>query len=84
MKIEMSKKELLERVDLINAMARTNFDVASGMLAMLNGLCETEYDFLNKRVVRFENPEIGYSSPCHDLHAELWYEVEFLKERKDA
>lgn len=84
MEVKINASEMLKRIDWINEVAKTDFGVAKGMLEMLNSLCGTKYAFLAKRVIRFDNPEIGYHSPCHDLHAELWYEVEFLKDRKDA
>lgn len=51
-----------------------NWDKAQGMLLMLNSIYGTDFGFLNRRVVRFENPLA--SSPekychCHDLYSEL-------------
>lgn len=34
-----------------------NFDKAQGMLEMLNAVYGTNFGFLNKRVVWFENPD---------------------------
>lgn len=55
----------------INHTAQENFDKAQGMLEMLNEVFGTRYGWLAKRVIRFENPDKGYSSPAHDLWAEL-------------
>ena len=51
-----------------------NFDKAQGMLSMLNSIYGTDFGFLNRRVVRFENPLASNPekySHCHDLYAEL-------------
>ena len=60
-----------ETITRINSVAQENFDIARGMLAMLNELSGTEFGWLNKRVVWFEEPDKGYSSPCHDLWATM-------------
>ena len=51
-----------------------NFDKAKGMLDMFNVIYCTRYGFLNKRVVRFDNPDASVAerySHCHDVWAEL-------------
>lgn len=62
-------KELIYKIN-----HEENWDKAQGMLEMLNDIYGTEFGFLNKRVVRFNNPKAStaekYSS-CHDAWAEL-------------
>lgn len=60
-----------ETIKKINLVAQENFDRARGMLTMLNELAGTEFGWLNKRVVWFEEPEKKYHSPCHDLWATM-------------
>ena len=60
-----------ETIKKINETASENFERARGMLAMLNELAGTEFGWLNKRVVWFEDPGNGYSSGCHDLWATM-------------
>ena len=51
-----------------------NFDKAQGMLDMFNVIYCTRYGFLNKRVVRFDNPDGSVAeryAHCHDVWAEL-------------
>lgn len=63
-----------ERINKINEVAQENFDKAQGMLDMLNEICGTQFGFLNKRVVRFENPNGSVAeryAHCHDAWAEL-------------
>ena len=51
-----------------------NWDKAKGMLEMLNTIYGTNFGFLNKRVVRFENPNGSTAEKyahCHDAWAEL-------------
>lgn len=51
-----------------------NFEKAQGMLEMLNTIYGTQYGFLRKRVVRFENPEGSTAEKyanAHDLYCEL-------------
>lgn len=45
-----------ERIKRINEVAQENFDKAQGMLEMLNEMCGTQFGWLAKRVVIFENP----------------------------
>lgn len=62
-------KELIEKIN-----HEENFDKAQGMLEMLNAVYGTKFGFLNKRVVRFENPEASTCEKyahCHDAWAEL-------------
>lgn len=62
-------KELIYKIN-----HEENWEKAQGMLEMLNSIYGTQFGFLNKRVVRFENPN-GSSAEryahCHDLWAEL-------------
>lgn len=51
-----------------------NFDKAQGMLEMLNSIYDTDFGFLNRRVVRFDNPLGSVSekySHCHDVYSNL-------------
>lgn len=51
-----------------------NFEKAQGMLEMLNTIYGTQFGFLKKRVVRFENPEGSTAEKyahAHDLYSEL-------------
>lgn len=62
-------KELIYKIN-----HEENWEKAQGMLEMLNSIYGTQFGFLNKRVVRFENPN-GSSAEryahCHDVWAEL-------------
>lgn len=58
-----------ERIRKINTVAQENFDKAQGMLEMLNEVCGTNFGWLNKRVVIFENPNASTGEKyahCHD------------------
>ena len=62
------RKELIYKIN-----HEENFDKAQGMLEMLNTMCGTKFGFLNKRVVRFENPD----APSHEKYAhchDAWVE----------
>ena len=62
-------KELIKRIN-----HEENFEKAQGMLEMLNAIYGTQYGFLNKRVVRFDNPDGSVAdryAHCHDVWAEL-------------
>lgn len=66
--------DMRENIIEINTVAQTNFDIAEGMLYMLNKLCGTNYGWFNKRVVRFENPNGSAAeryANFHDAVAEL-------------
>lgn len=66
----------------INAIAKENWEKAQGMLDMLNGLAGTKFGWLNKRVVRFENPDgstFERYANAHDLEIELWHKEKFEK-----
>lgn len=62
-------KELIYKIN-----HEENWEKAQGMLEMLNLIYGTQFGFLNKRVVRFENPN-GSSAEryahCHDAWAEM-------------
>ena len=60
-----------EMIQKINRTAQENWEKAQGMLEMLNMMSGTEFGWLNKRVVRFNNPKVGYSGGCHDAWAEM-------------
>lgn len=63
-----------ERIKMINEMAQTNFDIAKGMLEMLNNICGTKFNFLAKRVVFSEYPGTAedncaaFYAKCHDAY----------------
>lgn len=62
-------KELISKIN-----HEENWDKAQGMLEMLNSVYGTQYGFLNKRVVRFDNPDGSTAEKyahCHDAWAEL-------------
>lgn len=62
-------KELVQMIN--NA---ENYDVAKGMLQMLNAIYGTQYGLLGKRVVRFDCPCESVAekySCCHDVWCEL-------------
>jgi len=58
-----------ERINKINETAVENFEKAKGMLEMFNDIYGTQYGFLAKRVVIFENPDGSVAEKyahCHD------------------
>lgn len=62
-------KELISKIN-----HEENWDKAQGMLEMLNSVYGAQYGFLNKRVVRFDNPDGSTAEKyahCHDAWAEL-------------
>lgn len=62
-------KELIAKIN-----HEENFEKAKGMLEMLNAVYGTNFGFLNKRVVRFDDPESSVAEKyahCHDAWAEL-------------
>ena len=66
--------KLHERIEKINDVATTDFARAQGMLDMLNDICGTQFGWLAKRVVIFENPNGSTAeryAHCHD--AEMLY-----------
>ena len=50
------KKLTKEQIKIINEVAKIDFPKASGMLGGANMVLGTQYGFLNKRVVFFDNP----------------------------
>lgn len=63
-----------ERISRINDMAQENWEKAQGMLEMLNEICGTQFGWLNKRVVIFENPNGTVAEKyahCHDAWVNL-------------
>ena len=66
------KKLTREQIKIINAVAQVDFPKASGMLGGANMVLGTQYGFLNKRVVFFDNPDGStaekYAS-AHDAYA---------------
>lgn len=63
-----------ERISKINEVAQENFEKAQGMLEMFNDIYGTKFGWLNKRVVRFDNPDASTCfkyAHCHDAWAEL-------------
>ena len=62
-------KELIYKIN-----HEENWEKAQGMLEMLNLRYGTQFGFLNKRVVRFENPNGSVAeryAHCHDAWAEM-------------
>lgn len=56
--IEPEKEEdMVVWVKKINSVAQVNFDMAQGMLDMMNEICKTKFGWLCKRVVIFDNPD---------------------------
>ena len=49
-------KTIVERLKEINAEAQINWEKAQGMLEMMNDIFGTQFGWLAKRVVIFENP----------------------------
>lgn len=65
----MEMKELIREIN-----HEEDFETAKGMLKMLNLIYGTKYGMLNKRVVRFENPDGSTAEKyahVHDAWAEL-------------
>ena len=62
----MKKKSLKELIWKINH--EEDWDKAQGMLEMLNDIYGTEFSFLNREVIWFEDPSIKYHSICHDAY----------------
>ena len=62
-------KELIYKIN-----HEKNWEKAQGMLEMLNLIYGTQFGFLNKRVVRFENPNGSVAeryAHCHDAWAAM-------------
>ena len=62
-------KELIYKIN-----HEENWEKAQGMLDMLNLIYGTQFGFLNKRLVRFENPNGSVAeryAHCHDAWAEM-------------
>ena len=62
-------KELIYKIN-----HEENWEKAQGMLEMLNLIYGTQFGFLNKRVVRFENPNGSVAeryAHCHDDWVEM-------------
>ena len=62
-------KELIYKIN-----HEENWEKAQGMLEMLNLIYGTQFGFLNKRVVRFENPTGSVAeryAHCHDAWLEM-------------
>ena len=62
-------KELIYKIN-----HEENWEKAQGMLEMLNLIYGTQFGFLNKRVVRFENPNGSVAeryAHCYDAWAEM-------------
>ena len=63
-----------EMINKINEVAFDDFERAAGMLEMYNLIYGTRYGFLNRRVVRFDNPDAGTAEKyahVHDVYTEL-------------
>lgn len=64
-------KTFAERISEINSVAQTNWEKAKGMLEMFNDIYDTQYGWLARRVVRFDNPEASDRyAHAHDAYAE--------------
>lgn len=57
-----------ERIMKINRVAQYDFDRAQGMLDMLNEICGTQFGWLNKRVVFFEQPNASTATKYAGAH----------------
>ena len=67
--MKATMKELIYKI-----IHEENWEKAQGMLEMLNLIYGTQFGFLNKRVVRFENPNGSVAeryAHCHDAWAEM-------------
>lgn len=62
-----------ERIKHINEVAQENFDMAQGMLEMLNEICGTKFGWLAKRVVIFENPDGSVAEKYAHAHDAYCY-----------
>ena len=58
-----------EVISKINGVAIENFEVAEGMLEVVNDIMGTKFGWLNRRVVIFDNPNASTAEKyahCHD------------------
>lgn len=63
-----------DRINKINEMAQENWEKAQGMLEMFNDIYGTQFGWLKKRVVMFENPNGTVAeryAHCHDAWANI-------------
>ena len=61
-----------ETISKINKVAIDNFEVAEGMLEVVNDIMGTKFGWLNRRVVIFDNPDASTAEKyahCHDAMA---------------
>ena len=64
MNIKMNKK----MISKINEIAQEDFDIAKSMLECINIALGTDYGWLNKRVVIFDDP----NAPTHIKYAKVY------------
>lgn len=64
MNIKMNKK----MISKINEIAQEDFDIAKAMLECINIALGTDYGWLNKRVVFFDDPK----APTHIKYAKVY------------
>ena len=65
---------LKEAIKKINNVAYDNFEVAEGMLEIVNDIMGTKFGWLNRRVVIFDNPDASIEEKyahCKDAWANL-------------
>lgn len=70
-----------EMISKLNAIAAENFEKAQAMLEGINLVLGTEYGWLAKRVVFFDDTSsvaAKYAS-AHDAYADAWYREEYGK-----
>lgn len=63
-----------ERINKINEVAQENMEKAECMLDMFNDIYGTQFGFLNRRVVMFQNPNGSVAekySHCMDVYTLL-------------
>ena len=68
------KMTLKEAIKKINNVAYDNFEVAEGMLEIVNDIMGTKFGWLNRRVVIFDNPDASIEEKyahCKDAWANL-------------
>lgn len=65
---------LKETIKKINHVAYDNFEVAEGMLEIVNDIMGTKFGWLNRRVVIFDNPDASIEESTHTakMHGRIW------------
>lgn len=67
------KKLTKEQIKIINEIAQVDFPKASAMLGGANMVLGTQYGFLNKRVVFFDNPDASTCEKYAHAHDAYTY-----------